>query len=94
MVLDPRLLAVVGIVPALFGAWLFVDSYFAKQKDLLWVHATLQQADIQMRIDYYEDRLDREKSKSAPSNSIIQHLSSQIRRLELRYKALTDKETQ
>ena len=79
-------------VSLILGAWLYVDSYFASAADLSMVALSLEQAQIQLRIDVLEDRIDREIEKSSPNKRKIDKMNSQIDRLEVRQEALIRKE--
>jgi hypothetical protein len=78
----------VATLSAIFGAWFYVDSYFAKASDLQLVSNTLEQSQYQLRIDVLEDRIDRELRSSRPDNRRVGKMRSQIRRLETRLEVL------
>ncbi len=79
-------------ISMILGGWLYVDSYFAKAADLSHIAVTLEQSQLQLRIDVLEDRIDREVEKTEPNARRIEKMQSQIHRYELRYEALIQKE--
>ena len=81
-------------VSMILGGWLYVDSYFAKAADLSSMAVSLEKAQILMRIDILEDRIDRELEKTAPNDRRIEKMENQIRRLETRGEVLLQKEIQ
>lgn len=75
-------------ISMVLGAWLYVDSYFAKSSELTAVASNLEQSQIQLRIDILEDRIDRESEKQSPNRRRIEKWNSQIGRLEKREEIL------
>jgi len=83
--------AILAVIGAIFSAWLFMDSHFAKDAALKIVQQeaqvakwTFEESQNTLRMDILEDRIWREQSKTAPDNIQILRWNNQIVSLEKR----------
>jgi hypothetical protein len=75
-------------ISSLFGGWFYMESHFASASELRSIANTLEQSQIQLRLDILDDRIYREQQKENADVGRIGMMEAQIRRLEARQQTL------
>ena len=92
----PKSIPVIGIgasiggLGTIVGAWLYLDSYFAKEEDVITAGNALESSVIELQLDFLDLRIELEQQKENSNPTRIERWRSKIRLLEIRYRTLQD----
>lgn len=95
--------AVLTGVSSIVGGWVYVDDRWELreaaqearselEQQIAAVDMGSEQAQIQLRLDIIEDRVEREQEKPVPRNNRLWKWQKQMQRLEQRYELLDEKQ--